>query len=104
MTLLPGQILTTTITHLGGQGDGVGRVEQRPLYVPCTLPGDEVRVELVSVGRDFVRGALCEVLTPGAGRQEPACTHFTQCGGCSLRTEAAVRAPGGTGRRVGGAA
>lgn len=74
-----------TITRLGGLGDGVGLYNGLPLYVPYTLPGETVRVEVLASDRHGSRARLLEVLTPSVARRVPPCPHFGQCGGCALQ-------------------
>ncbi len=72
--------IEVTIDHIGAQGDGVARREAGPLYVPLTLTGEKVRVEV-----EGDRARLLEVLAPSPERQTPPCPHFGQCGGCALQ-------------------
>ena len=69
-----------TIDHLGAQGDGVAKTPAGPVYVPFTLPG-----EVVTAVPSAKRAELLAVLEPSAERIEPACRHFTTCGGCALQ-------------------
>jgi 23S rRNA (uracil1939-C5)-methyltransferase len=71
---------TLVIDHVGAQGDGVVRTDAGPLYIPRTLEGETVRVEL---SED--RGELLEIISGSADRMEPACAHFGTCGGCALQ-------------------
>lgn len=71
-----------TIDELAGGGDGVGRFEDRAVFVPDTAPGDRVRVQVRERRRRWWRAALVEVTEPGPGRQDPACPMSLVCGGC----------------------
>lgn len=77
-----------TIERLGAQGDGVADGERGPVYVPFALPGEVVNA---AVERD--RGTVIALLEASPLRIEPACRHFTVCGGCALQhlEEAAYR-------------
>lgn len=68
------------IQSLGGQGDGIAHTETGTVFVPFTLPGEEV-----TAARHKDRAELISVLEPSAARIAPACRHFTVCGGCSLQ-------------------
>ncbi|MEM7508862.1 MAG: class I SAM-dependent RNA methyltransferase [Pseudomonadota bacterium] len=70
-----------TIATLGAQADGV---TEDGLYVAGTLPGERVRVDRL-VGPMDARARLIEVLSPSTDRVEPACPHFTECGGCAIQ-------------------
>jgi 23S rRNA (uracil1939-C5)-methyltransferase len=85
MTMQPNSIFRLSITHLGGLGDGIGTHQGTPVYVPFTAPGDEAQVRILSAAKQQARGELVELLTPSTQRAEPACIHFTQCGGCTLQ-------------------
>jgi 23S rRNA (uracil1939-C5)-methyltransferase len=68
------------IERLGAQGDGVAAAEGREVFVPFTLPG-----ETVTAARVKDRADLLGVLEASPLRVEPACRHFTECGGCALQ-------------------
>lgn len=68
------------IHGLGAQGDGVAHTESGPVFIPFTLPGEEV-----TAARQKERAELISVLEPSPLRIAPACRHFTICGGCSLQ-------------------
>lgn len=68
------------IDRLGHRGDGIAETPEGPVYVPFTLPGEEV-----SVNRSGERAELVEVVAPGPARVEPVCAHFGACGGCTVQ-------------------
>ncbi|RWP25341.1 class I SAM-dependent RNA methyltransferase [Mesorhizobium sp.] len=69
-----------TITRLGSQGDGVAETETGELFIPFTLPG-----ETVTAAREKDRATLMSVLEVSPLRIDPACRHFTECGGCAIQ-------------------
>lgn len=69
-----------TITKLGSQGDGIAAVDGGEVFIPFTLPG-----EIVTAARQKDRGTLMSVLEASPLRVDPACRHFTECGGCALQ-------------------
>lgn len=78
--LPPARTLTVRIDTIGGGGDGVARVEGKPLYVPLTAPGD-----LVTVDARGERGTVAEIVEKSPLRAEPSCRHFGVCGGCAFQ-------------------
>jgi 23S rRNA (uracil1939-C5)-methyltransferase len=78
------QILDLTIDAMGAQGDGVARGASGAVFVPLTLPGEQVRVRV-----EGDRGDLIEVLSPSSERIAPVSPHYGDCGGCSLQHWAA---------------
>ncbi|ESZ19411.1 class I SAM-dependent RNA methyltransferase [Mesorhizobium sp. L48C026A00] len=69
-----------TITRLGSQGDGVAETETGELFIPFTLPA-----ETVTAAREKDRAMLMSVLETSPLRIDPACRHFTECGGCAIQ-------------------
>ena len=75
-----------TITDLALGGDGVGRLPDGcAVFVPFTIPGEEVEVEIVSAHKRFARGRLVEVVKPSPDRVTPRCPLFGRCGGCQYQ-------------------
>lgn len=79
------RLAEVTIAEIGGRGDGIARLDGRPLYVPFTLPGDRVSVRIEGVRGDGLVGQAVAMLAAGPGRVEPPCPHFGRCGGCALQ-------------------
>lgn len=72
------------IERLGRDGDGVAIWQGQPLFVPFTLPGERVRVQLTQRGGGRLSGWVTERITPPLGAP-PVCRHFGTCGGCRLQ-------------------
>ncbi len=68
------------IDRLGAQGDGIANTEAGQVFIPFALPG-----ETVTAAREKDRATLMAVLEASPLRVEPACRHFTECGGCDLQ-------------------
>ncbi|MGI9500843.1 MAG: class I SAM-dependent RNA methyltransferase [Geminicoccaceae bacterium] len=79
-----GRTIALTIDEVGRNGDGIGRFEGAPVFVPLTLPGDALTVRLSSRrGQGFAADVVEErTLMP---RSQPVCRHFGACGGCRLQ-------------------
>lgn len=77
--------LELVIEKLVAGGDGLGRFEGIPIFVPRAAPGDRLRVRLVERRPDYGRAEIVEILDPGPERREAPCPYFTRCGGCDLQ-------------------
>lgn len=73
-------IETLTISHIGGQGDGVARTDRGPVYAPLTLPGETVQATVRDGRAEDIR-----ILTPSPDRIAPVSPQYGDCGGCSLQ-------------------
>lgn len=81
------------IEALGGAGDGIGRLDGRPIAVPGTCPGDLVAVTRQATSGGLTRALDWRVVEP-APRRPPRCPHRDACGGCVVQhlPEATYRA------------
>ncbi len=70
------------IQSLTNSGDGLGRLDDRVVFVPYTLPGDKVKIKITQRKKTFALAEVVEILEPGEGRVDPKCNYFEQCGGC----------------------
>lgn len=68
------------IARLGAHGDGVVDANGGHIFIPFALPG-----ETVTAAREKDRAQLLAVIEPSPQRIEPACRHFTECGGCAIQ-------------------
>lgn len=73
------------ITGLTHEGFGVGRVNDRVVFVPQAIPGDQVLLLLVHVKERLSYGDLLRVVEPSQDRRKPSCPHAELCGGCQLQ-------------------
>lgn len=76
-------IIESDVTQLGHSGDGVVEFDGRKYFVPFAAPGDRLQIKPIPGEKD--RGAIVQILQPGAARVAAPCQHFTQCGGCALQ-------------------
>ena len=83
-----GKQLQGTIDSIGGRGDGVLTPPpgaDGPIFVPLTVPGDEVRVQTTSKSASGTQSEIIELLHEGPDRVDPPCPHYGACGGCQLQ-------------------
>jgi 23S rRNA (uracil1939-C5)-methyltransferase len=73
------------ITAISQQGEGLGRLEGKVVFVPFTLPGESVEIEIKEDRKTYSRGRLVRVLEPSPDRVTPPCPIFGVCGGCHLQ-------------------
>ena len=73
------------IDKLVAGGDGLGRYDGIPIFVPRAAPGDRLKVALVQRRPSYGRARIVEVLRPGTDRRPAPCPYFERCGGCDLQ-------------------
>ena len=102
------ETVTLTITDLNNLGYGVGRVDNRVVFVAGAVSGDIVKAKLIKINKGFCVGKLTEILQASPYRTSEAfCQAPESCGGSapysytsvSLGKQAASRrSPGGSSR------
>ncbi|MBD2485462.1 23S rRNA (uracil(1939)-C(5))-methyltransferase RlmD [Planktothrix sp. FACHB-1365] len=77
-----GQQVEIEITDLTDDGNGVGRYQDRVVFVPDAVPGDRLRVRLVRVKSKYAEGKVQDILEASPYRVSPRCIVADKCGGC----------------------
>jgi 23S rRNA (uracil1939-C5)-methyltransferase len=77
-----GDSVVVVIEELSPQGDGIGRVGERRIAVPRSVPGDRVEVAIKGKRKGRLEGRAEQFLEHGFPRQPAPCLHFGECGGC----------------------
>ena len=75
---------TLQIDSLAFGGGAVGTLENgKRCFVRGGVPGDILKINVVSDRKKFAVGEITEIITPSPDRIKPACPYFGQCPGCS---------------------
>jgi tRNA/tmRNA/rRNA uracil-C5-methylase (TrmA/RlmC/RlmD family) len=79
----PAETLELEITDLSASGAGVARDESgRVIFVPYSIPGDLLRVNVKAVTKRYAQAEIVEILRASTDRRTPKCPVFGRCGGC----------------------
>lgn len=70
------------ITSLAAEGNSMGHYNGVVVFVPMTVPGDIVDVQVRKKHRRFMEGFVVRFKKKSEARVEPTCPHFGICGGC----------------------
>ena len=79
------ETVTLTFEDLTHEGNGVGKIDGYPLFVPQVLPGEEAEVKVVKVNKNYGYGKLIKLKKSSPNRVTPPCNVFYKCGGCQLQ-------------------
>ncbi len=71
-----------TIDKLIGGGNGLGTYEGKKIFVPLSMPGDELEVEITRDQGSWAEASIIKIIRPSKDRIEPKCKVFGTCGGC----------------------
>ncbi|MEA5084304.1 MAG: 23S rRNA (uracil(1939)-C(5))-methyltransferase RlmD [Lachnospiraceae bacterium] len=74
-----------TITDIGSEGQGVGKIDGFTIFVPEALPDEEIEVKITKVNKSFAFGRMMKIIKTSPFRVQSACELAKRCGGCSLQ-------------------
>ncbi|MGK7947849.1 MAG: 23S rRNA (uracil(1939)-C(5))-methyltransferase RlmD [Xenococcaceae cyanobacterium] len=77
-----GSLVEIEITDLSSTGDGLGRVDNRVIFVPDTVTGDRASIKLTQVKSNYAQGKIQQILEPSDRRIRSRCIVADKCGGC----------------------
>ena len=72
------------IDRLDHQGRGIGKIDNKTIFVYDALPNELVDVEIVFENKKIMEGKVIKYLKISPKRIEPICPYFKECGGCDL--------------------
>jgi 23S rRNA (uracil1939-C5)-methyltransferase len=61
---------------------GLGRYQGKVVFVPYSVPGDQLLVRPIEEKKAFIRAEIVRIIKPGNGHTDPVCPYFKKCGGC----------------------
>lgn len=72
------------IVDQGFTGEGIGKVDNYPLFIDFALPGEKIKARVLKTNKNFGFGKMMEILTKSDKRVEPPCPYYYRCGGCHI--------------------
>jgi len=67
---------------IAAEGKSFTKVDEKALFVPFTVPGDVVDVQVTKNRAAYMEGKVVRFEKKSDMRIEPKCEHFSVCGGC----------------------
>jgi 23S rRNA (uracil1939-C5)-methyltransferase len=79
-------LLEVTITDIGSDGEGIGKIDGYTLFIKDAVIGDRVKAKIMKAKKNYAYAHLEQVLEPSEFRTEPKCPIARQCGGCQTQS------------------
>ena len=73
------------IKKIGVNGEGIGFLNKKPVFVDQTLPHETVEVTIQYENPKMMKATLEHIIKPARERIIPKCPYFVSCGGCDLQ-------------------
>ncbi|MEJ7623197.1 MAG: class I SAM-dependent RNA methyltransferase [Pyrinomonadaceae bacterium] len=80
-----GDVIHVRIEKIVPRGFGLGFGDGLTVFVPLSVPGDVLRVEIREIKKRTAFAEIAEIVSPGAERIAPPCPYFGTCGGCDFQ-------------------
>ncbi len=65
-------------------GRGIGYIDNKVIFVPKTVVGDIVLVDIINNKKNYLEGKINRVIKPSLKRINAICPYFNKCGGCDF--------------------
>ena len=72
------------IVKFDNNGRGIAYLNDKIIFVPKTVPGDIVNVEITLEKKNYMEGRVLNIIKPSKLRKDIICPYFNKCGGCDL--------------------
>lgn len=79
-----GDIKEVNIISNTNLGDGVGRIENKPIYIKNAVSKDKLEVKITRVNKKYLQGEIVKIVKESEDRVKPLCPYFPKCGGCTF--------------------
>lgn len=76
--------MNVEIVKFDNKGRGIGYINNKIIFIPKSIPGDIVDVEIVMEKKNYCEGRIIDIVNPSKFRLKPNCPYFNVCGGCDL--------------------
>ena len=79
-----GDVITLEIKETNMLGNGIAKSDGMVVFCRGAVGGDVVQAVVTDVRKNFAVADVLNTVFPSPARQEPACPHAAECGGCAF--------------------
>ena len=84
MVLRKNEIVKGQITDLNDDGQGVLKIDDNIIFVPNTIPGEEIEAIIIKSFTKYSIAKLINFIKTSDERVVPPCPYYNKCGGCDI--------------------
>ena len=63
--------------------EGIAKYENKVIFIPGALKGEKVKARIIKENNSFCIGKIEDIISKSSDREEPFCSAYKRCGGCS---------------------
>ena len=72
------------IVDLDHKGNGIGKIDNKIIFIPKSIPGDIVDIDIVKNHKKYDDGRVNKVIRDSEDRIDSLCPYYNVCGGCNI--------------------
>lgn len=72
------------ILRLNNEGFGVGKIDNKIVFVPNALKDELVKVKIVKIHKNYLEAEVVKIIEKSYKRTIPTCKYYYKCGGCNI--------------------
>lgn len=72
------------IIKTGINGEGIGYIDKKPVFIEGALPEEEVEIKIVDKQPRFYRAKINRIVSKSKERVKAPCSYINKCGGCTM--------------------
>lgn len=72
------------IIDMDHKGNGIGRIDNKIVFVPKSITGDLVDIEISKGHKKYDEGRILEIIESSCDRIDSLCPYYNVCGGCNI--------------------
>ncbi len=76
--------METSIIKFDHFGRGIGKINEKIVFVNRTLPGEIVEVKITNNKKNYQEGIVTKIIKESKDRIKPICPYYDKCGGCNF--------------------
>jgi len=76
--------MNVKIKELDHMGNGIAKNDGKIIFIPKTIPGDEVEIEIKKTHKKYDEGRIKNIINESNERLLAKCPYYSLCGGCNI--------------------
>ncbi len=73
-----------TITAMDHLGNGIGKIDNKVVFVPKSITGDICDIDIYKSYKKYDKGKISTISTESDSRIAALCPYYSECGGCNI--------------------
>ena len=72
------------IIDIDHKGNGIGKINNKVVFVPKSIPGDECEISIVNSHKHYDIARINKIIKKSDKRIDSLCPYYDMCGGCNI--------------------